>query len=210
MLSKIFGFAKDKSMVETYSKEQIDELLDNVDTEIADGEITTAKIADKAITTDKVADGAITTDKLGIGSVDAFKIQEYAVLTRNLMFGSVTNDRIADGAVTGNKIPDGTIEGKHLANNTIYAMGTYTGNNYDEQNITIAENIDPNFILVIGSTSGAMGIVTHNQATAQFWNVDDQAFDFFSENRDLITADGFKATRALNNPNENYVAIAFR
>lgn len=64
MSNTILGFDKDKKIIETYSKNQVDNIISNLDLGIENGTVTTAKIANEAITTEKLANGSVEYSKI--------------------------------------------------------------------------------------------------------------------------------------------------
>ncbi len=88
-------------------------LFEDVQLDVADNAITSAKILDGAIATADIADLAITNAKLGGGSVSTGKIGDGAVTSLKIANGEVATIDLADNAVTLAKMADnsvGTIE----------------------------------------------------------------------------------------------------
>jgi hypothetical protein len=126
----------------------------NVDADIADGSITTAKLADLAVTlakindgavaTSKIADDAITTDKIAANAVNADNIIANAITADKISSNAVTTDKLAANSVTAGKIVAATITGDRIAANTItggnIAADTVTATNIDSRNLSIKDS----------------------------------------------------------------------
>lgn len=187
MLGKIFGICKDKSMVETYSKEQIDEIVANIDTVIEDGEITTEKLADGAVTADKIDEYAITNEKLGLSCVGASNIERGAIAPMHIFNGAVTHEKLDEYAV--------------------FKTGSYVGTGANQ---TIDVGFKPKWVILL-SSDGWRFDLTENFTAFMGYDVDNKEVSSGAMQPTNITSNGFKVdTTEMKAENVQFDYIAFR
>ncbi|MEC7262820.1 MAG: bZIP transcription factor [Bacteroidota bacterium] len=96
-------------------------LFEDVQLDVADNAITSAKILDGAIATADIADLAITNAKLGGGSVSTGKIGDGAVTSLKIANGEVATIDLADNAVTLAKMADNSVGTIELTDDSVTA-----------------------------------------------------------------------------------------
>ncbi|WP_329131562.1 hypothetical protein OG552_10530 [Streptomyces sp. NBC_01476] len=129
-----------------------------VDTDVADGSITTTKIADNAITTPKILAGAIQTAQLAALSITAAK----------LAVGSVDATALKADAITGKTITGGTIDGTVITGGTIQTSNADPSVVITDDNFLRIYNSSSDLTLEIGGSLGNLISYSQSGVTLDF------------------------------------------
>jgi uncharacterized protein YjbI with pentapeptide repeats len=129
-------------------KMTITQLINMIDTGIADGEVTTDKLAALAVTTAKIADSNVTTAKIADSNVTTAKIATGAITNTKIAAGNVTATEIASNAVTTTKIADSNVTTAKIADANVttakIADSNVTTAKIADSNVTTAKIADSN------------------------------------------------------------------
>lgn len=126
----------------TPTGEQIDAIVDDVETFTNLTKLNDDNIPDDAITTAKIIDGTVTTAKIANDNITTAKILDAAVTTAKFASGAVTTAKIAAGAITTAKIADSNITTAKIANGSVTQKDVLTNSGYSSYTVSITSSGD--------------------------------------------------------------------